>query len=60
MLTFINDCKYNTEGSIFRFYVTISHSYVVLAVVQIDILHTFVITTISIWVPQQEVFEPCE
>jgi len=35
MLTFINDCKYNTQGSILMFYITISHSYLVLAVVQL-------------------------
>lgn len=51
MLTFINDCKYNTEGSILRFYIRIGHSYLVLAVVQFDILHTSVITTVSMWIP---------
>jgi hypothetical protein len=50
-LTFINDCKYNIEGSNLRFYITVSHSYLVMALVQFDVLCTSVITTISILVP---------
>jgi len=51
MLTFMHDWKYNTKGSILMFDIRISHSYLVMVVVQFDILHTPVITTKSIWVP---------